>query len=138
MAENRTCPSPACGAEVTGVAPICPQCGERMPAGRVRGWILVCVGLFLMLFMGAIAATVGGPLRQAGVEVDGSTFTGTAEQARTVLQLFGAIILFGAVSAAYGVYMIVTGRQSRAFLVACLLLFALLGFFGWTIMHWKG
>ena len=133
-----TCPSPACGARVEGLAPICPQCGEAMPAGRARGWVLVCIGLFLMLFMGAIAITVGRPMLEPGVEMGGSTFTGTAEQARTVIQLFGAIILFGAVSAAYGVYMIATGRQSRTFLVAAMLVFALLGFLGWTILHWKG
>lgn len=133
-----TCLSPTCGAKVEGLAPICPQCGEPMPAGRARGWVLVCIGIFLMLFMGAIAAMVGRPMLQPGVEVGGSTFTGTAEQARTVIQLFGAIILFGAVSAAYGVYMIATGRQSRTFVVAALLIFALLGVLGSTILHWKG
>jgi hypothetical protein len=138
MAASGTCPSPACGAKVEGFAPLCPQCGEPMPAGRARGWVLLCVGLFLVLFMGAIAVMAGGPLLHPGVEVGGSTFTGTPEQARTVLQLFGAVILFGAVSASYGVYMIVTGRQSRGFLVASLLLFALLGVLGWTIMHSKG
>ncbi|HEX8365681.1 MAG TPA: hypothetical protein VF603_10410 [Allosphingosinicella sp.] len=138
MKASRTCPSPACGARIEGIAPVCPQCGEALPAGRARGWLLLGLGLFLVIFMGAIAAMVGGPMLQPGVEVDGSTFTGTADQAQTVIQLFGAVILFGAVTAAYGVYMIATGRQSRLFLIASLLLFALLGLLGLTIMEWKG
>ncbi|HYG30798.1 MAG TPA: hypothetical protein VD887_11360 [Allosphingosinicella sp.] len=138
MKASRTCPSPTCGARIEAIAPVCPKCGEAMPAGRARGWLLLGLGLFLVVFMGAIAATVGGPLLHAGAEVDGTTFTGTADQAQTVIQLFGAVILFGAVTAAYGTYMIVTGRQSRFFLIASLLLFGLLGLLCLTIMEWKG
>ena len=92
----------------------------------VRGWVLVALGLFLVLFMGAIAWTIAPIMLDPGVEIDGSTFTGTAAEAETFLSLFGLVILFGALCVANGVYMIATRSQSRGFTFATLALAALL------------
>ena len=93
---------------------------------RVRGWILLVLGLFLVLFMGAITLYLAPAMLNPGVETVDTTFTGTAQEAETFLSLFGLVILFGALCVANGVYMIATRSQSRAFTVATLALAALL------------
>lgn len=103
------------------------------PNWRVRGWVLVAVGLFLMLFMAAIAWNLAPIMLSPGVEVDGTRFTGTAAQGQIFLGLFALVALFGAMAAANGLWMIATGRRSptgtRLFMIACLALFVL----GWAI-----
>lgn len=95
----------------------------------MRGRVLAAVGLFLMLFMGAIARNLAPILLRPGVEVDGSSFTGTAAQGQIFLGLFALVGLFGAMSLANGVWMIATGRRSptgtRLFMILFLALFAL-------------
>lgn len=103
------------------------------PNWRMRGWVLVAVGLFLLLFMGAIAWNLAPIMLRPGVEVDGSSFTGTAAQGQIFLGLFGLVGLFGAMSIANGAWMMATGRRSptgaRLFMILFLALFAL----GWAI-----
>jgi hypothetical protein len=103
------------------------------PNWRVRGRVLVAVGLFLVLFMGAIAWSLAPIMLSPGVAVDGTTFTGTAAQGQIFLGLFALVGLFGAMAVANGVWMIATGRRSptgtRLFMIAFLALFAL----GWAI-----
>jgi hypothetical protein len=103
------------------------------PNWRARGWVLVAVGLFLVLFMAAIAWNLAPIMLRPGVEVDGTSFTGTEAQGQIFLGLFGLVGLFGAMSVANGAWMIATGRRSptatRLFMILLLLLFAL----GWAI-----
>jgi hypothetical protein len=103
------------------------------PDWRVRGRVLVAVGLFLMLFMGAIAWNLAPIMLSPGVEVAGTSFTGTAAQGQIFLGLFGLVGLFGAMAAANGAWMMATGRRSpagtRLFMIFALLLFVL----GWAI-----
>lgn len=103
------------------------------PNWRVRGRVLVAVGLFLVLFMGAIAWNLAPMVLRPGEEVDGSTFTGTAEQGQIFLGLFALVGLFGAVSVANGAWMMATGRRSRVGIRAFLLIFAMLFALGWAI-----
>jgi hypothetical protein len=103
------------------------------PNWRPRGWVLVGVGLFLVLFMAGIAWNLAPMMLSPGVEVGGSTFTGTEVQGEIFLALFALVGLFGAFAAANGAWMIATGRRSRIgtriFLLSFMLLFAL----GWAI-----
>lgn len=92
----------------------------------IRGWVLVVLGLFLVVVMGAITLSIGPAMLDPGIETGGSTFTGTAAEAETFLSLFGLVILFGALSVANGLYMLVARRQSRAFTLITLALAALL------------
>jgi hypothetical protein len=56
-------------------------------------------------------------LTHPGVRMpDGSSFTGTADQARITLLLFAAVIVFGLVATANGLYMLITRQQSRIFM----------------------
>jgi hypothetical protein len=141
MTDYRTCTNPKCGTTVEGRGGVCPTCGaatRNVGESKIRGWLLVGLGLFLVLVMGYIALNTAPTLLRPGVDAGGSRFTGTAEQARTIALLFGAIIAFGATSTVYGIYMLVTGRQNKAFMLASLLLFAVLGYFAWSIIGWKG
>jgi hypothetical protein len=103
------------------------------PNWRMRGRVLVAVGLFLVLFMAAIARNVAPIMLDPGAEVDGTRFTGTAAQGQVFLGLFALVGLFGAMCAANGAWMMATGRRSpagtRLFMILFLALFAL----GWAI-----
>ena len=103
------------------------------PNWRIRGRVLVAVGLFLMLFMAAIAWNLAPMMLRPGVEVEGSSFTGTAAQGQIFLGLFALVGLFGAMSVANGAWMMATGRRSptgtRLFMILFLALFVL----GWAI-----
>ena len=57
---------------------------------------------------------------------DGSSFTGSADQARITLLLFAAVIVFGLVATANGLYMLITRQQSRVFMFVSLGLAAIL------------
>ena len=120
MADLSTCRSPTCAHTVEGDLDTCPRCGGPMRAvreSRARGWMLLLIGLFLIGMMGAITWNMAPSLMRPGEEIDGGTWTGTAEQARMVLGLFGLLIAFGFASSANGVFQIVTGRQSKIFTV---------------------
>lgn len=103
------------------------------PNWRMRGRVLVAVGLFLVLFMSAIAWNLAPMVLRPGEEVGGSTFTGTVAQGRIFLGLFALVGLFGATSVANGAWMMATGRRSRVGIRAFLLIFALLFALGWAI-----
>ena len=129
MADESTCLSPLCGITIEGSEKKCPKCGWAMRSSRnirTRGWVLLCCGLFLVLFMGWIAWSLAPTLLRPGVGQSGDTFTGTKDQAQMILGLFGVIILFGAFGTVNALYMITTGRQNRVFVIITLLLAAVL------------
>jgi hypothetical protein len=95
---------------------------------RTRGVILVICGLILVGLMGTITVAIAPTLLQAGKEVDGGSFDGTAEQGRMILGLFGVIIAFGLSSLAYGIYQLVFRRESKVFMVFTLGLLLVLAF----------
>jgi hypothetical protein len=103
------------------------------PNWRARGGVLIAVGLFLVLLMGGIAWNLAPMVLRPGEEVDGSTFTGTAEQGRIFLGLLALVGLFGAVSVANGAWMMATGRRSRVGVRVFLLILAPLFVLGWAI-----
>jgi predicted RNA-binding Zn-ribbon protein involved in translation (DUF1610 family) len=135
MADQSTCLSPLCGITIESSEKKCPKCGWAMRSSRNirnRGWVLLCCGLFLVLFMGWIAWSLAPTLLRPGMEQDGDTFTGTKDQAQMVLGLFGLVILFGAVGTANALYMITAGRQNRVFVIVTLLLAAILIGVAWV------
>ena len=96
------------------------------PASAARGWLLLVCGLFLVLFMGSITLNIAPSMLNPGKDVAGSTFSGSAEQARIFLGLFALVILCGIMSTIYGIFMIVTRRQSIAFIAISLAIAAAL------------
>jgi hypothetical protein len=91
---------------------------NRMTA--VRGWLLVVLGS--LLACGMLYALVSqAPLMLApGSTIDGDTFTGSAEQGRAALALFGAVVLVGALFVAGGVQLLRHGRLRRWLVVTVL------------------
>ena len=136
MADESTCLSPLCGITIEGSEKKCPKCGWAMRGTRnirVRGWLLLVCGLFLVLVMGAITLNLLPMLLHPEEAIAKGTFTGTPDQARTFLSLFLLVILFGALGTVNALYMITTGRQNRVFVIVTLLLAALLvGVAWWT------
>jgi len=134
MADQSTCLSPLCGITIDGSEKKCPKCGWAMRSSRNvrnRGGVLLCCGLFLVLFMGWITWSLAPTLLSPGISQDGDTFTGTRDQSQMILGLFGLIILFGALGTVNAIYMITTGRQSRVFVIVTLLLAVALALVAW-------
>lgn len=136
MADISTCTARGCGTTAEGDVTTCPQCGKRMlTARRVRtlGWILVVLGLFLAGFMGYIAWSLYPAMTHPGEAspYDGSRFTGTADQAAMILDLFWLVIGCGVLSIVNGLWQIVTGRRNLLFMMASLLLFAVILVAAW-------
>ena len=136
MANRSTCLSPACGVSVEGNFTKCPECGwaMRSPGNiRMRGWVLIGIGLFLVLLMGAIAWNVAPSMLNPGKEMAGMRFDGTPDQAELFLGIFALVILFGALSLANGIYMVATGRPNRLFTLVGLLIVAILFGIAWAV-----
>ncbi len=129
MADHSTCTAPGCGAWADGAVAACPRCGGPMrltKGSTARGWILLFLGLVLMGMMGAITGATAPTMLNPGVEIDGGRFTGTIEQGRIFLGLFMLVFVLGIVSTVYGLFQIVTRRESKAFIAATLVLAAAL------------
>jgi hypothetical protein len=109
--------------------------GEQGPSPnwRVRGRVLVGVGLFLVLFMAAIAWNVAPIMLHPGEEIEGTTFTGTEAQGQIFLGLFALVGLFGLLSVLNGAWMMATGRRSRVGVRIFMTLFLILFALGWAI-----
>lgn len=102
---------------------------------RIRGAILIVLGLALTIGMAWILGQLG-PIMEAGPDAPGARFTGTAEQAKWINVTLVSVLVFGIVFGLYGLFMTVTGKQSRVMrIVAFGLLLLLLGAAlatGWT------
>ena len=136
MADISTCLSPLCGVTVEGSHRKCPQCGRPMRSARnirIRGWVLLGCGLFLVVFMGAITWNMLPTLTYPERAIEVGSFTGTPEQARSFLNLFLLVILFGLLGTVNALYMIASGRQSRWFVLATLALAAVLYGFAYSL-----
>ena len=137
MEERSTCLSPACGITVPGTLTKCPQCGWAMRGPRnirARGWVLVGLGLFLVVFMGTIAWSLLPAMLRPGREMAGGlTFTGSSSDAEFAWTIFALVILFGLLSIVNGGYMVARGRPNRPLTVVGLAIIAILLAVGWTI-----
>jgi hypothetical protein len=89
---------------------------------RISGYVLAFCGLFLVVVAGWLANALLPSMSRPGVQVGGTTFRGTADQARAILSLFGAVGAFGIGAIAYGAWMIVAGRRSIAMMLGVLAL----------------
>jgi uncharacterized paraquat-inducible protein A len=124
MAAYTVCRDPKCGTLVEGKVAACPKCGGAMRTvgeSPLRGIVLLLCGLSLVIGMGLLLYNMYPTLSHPGVRTpSGSSFTGTADQARITIILFVAVIAFGLVATANGIYMLVTKQQSKAFMFVSL------------------
>jgi uncharacterized membrane protein YjgN (DUF898 family) len=110
---------------------------RRLGESKLRASLLIGTGLFLILFTGGIWWTLWDMLLNPGVDFGGSRFTGTAEAAQLIMMLFSALILFGACGLAFGITMLVSGRESGALrkgvIVSLAILIAIGGFIHYAL-----
>jgi len=107
----------------------CPKCGKVLRSAkniRIRGIVLVAIGLFLIVMMAGLAIFIGTLTTNAAR--DPANAQKIAEQ-RTlftaVYTLFGVIALFGLNGLAMGTWQIVFGRRNRVFIWIMFVLLAL-------------
>jgi len=131
-----------CGYETGETVTKCPKCGRGLLSTkqvRQLGWVQVIIGLFLVVFMGIITFNLAPSMLEPGVpDTSGSRFTGTREQARIVLGLFGVIIVFGLTSIAGGLWQITFGTRNKWILYFGVVLFLLLMLFASTVENVLG
>jgi hypothetical protein len=127
---HSACNQPTCAAVVEGRVSTCPKCGGPMRSvgeSPARAILLLICGVLLAGGMTVIFLNIGSSMLNPGVEAaDGSSFTGTADQARLFLMLFAAVFVFGLVAIANGIFMLITRRQSKGFIIVTLGLAAVL------------
>ncbi len=135
MADTSTCASRSCGTVTPGIVDKCPTCGGRVTTSRrirMLGWVSIACGLFLISLMGYVTLAMYPTLTHAGVDMgEDGRWTGTAEQGRMTLNLFLLVIGFGALAAAAGVWMVITGRRHVLITVITLLAAGVLIFKTW-------
>lgn len=132
-----TCLAPSCRTTAEGTVATCPACGGRMRTPRsvrMAGWVLLVCGVFLAGLMSYLWSALAPSMAHPGDTVGGTSFTGTADQARAIVTMFGAVIVFGLAAIAYGLWMIVTGRRSIAMMIGVLVLAAILIGIAWRTM----
>ena len=124
MAAYTVCRNPKCATLIEGKVDVCPKCGGTMKIvgeSPWRGIVLVMCGLIMTIMMGVITWNLYPSLTNPGVRMpDGGSWTGDAESARMVLLLFYALIAFGVVALANGIYMLVTRQQTKTFMFVSL------------------
>jgi hypothetical protein len=133
MPETSKCLSLSCRETVEGSVEKCPKCGTRMRTPKMvrrLGWLLLLLGLFLVGLMGTITWNLAPSLLRP--EAPDSNFTGTAEQAHMILNLFVVVIIFGAGTMLNGTYQIITGRRNAWITAATLGLAVVLFVVAWT------
>jgi hypothetical protein len=121
---HSACNQPTCATVVAGRVSICPKCGGPMRSvgeSPARAILLLICGVLLAGGMIVIFLSIGSSMLEPGVRApDGSSFTGTADEARLFLTLFAAVFVFGLVAIANGIFMLVTRRQSKVFVIVTL------------------
>ena len=120
MAAYNVCRDAKCATLVEGKVDACPKCGgpvRSVGEAPWRGIVLLICGLIMTIMMGVITFNLYPSLTHPGVRMpDSSSWTGGAESARMVLLLFFALIAFGVVAIANGIYMLVTKQQTKTFM----------------------
>lgn len=101
---------------------------------RLRGWILVALGVALVLTGIGLIAAMAPTLLAPGQSVGGTTFTGSAAAGVMTLLLFGAVGLFGAVALAGGWAMVRTAQRPRWLVWVMPVVVLLLIFLGSAVM----
>ena len=105
---------------------------------RLRGWIALVIGLFLMGAMAAIAWLTMDIFDNALARPGGARFRGTPAQAASIRWLFGLIFGFGLLSFVNGIYMVATRRQHKAFQILMVAMVAAIVVAGWLMTQQLG
>lgn len=107
----------------------CPNCGGRLQSAkkvRVLGWLLLVIGAFLVIFMGALGIYLGQIITQTDQSASTTRFTGGPNDVALIVAVFGLVISFGLASMAGGIWQIVYGKPNRKLMVAMFLVAGIL------------
>ena len=112
----------------------CPNCGGRLISSkriRVLGVLLIVIGVFLSLMMGALSIFFAGIMLHGGEPGSSGKFNGTPQQAAIIFGFFGVIFAIGLTSLIGGILQIKTGKRNLKVQIATFILVALviLGYF---------
>jgi uncharacterized paraquat-inducible protein A len=132
-AEGRSCFK--CNYETDDPIEQCPQCGQRLRTARsIRrlGWVLVFLGGFLVVFMGAITVAVLRFIAAAQAPDAQVHFNGSPEMLLFIYGIFGFVILFGVVAMAGGVWQIKYGKRNKKLAYVVLAMGLLFLVIGWV------
>ena len=107
----------------------CPRCGQQFITTtrvRVLGAVLIALGGFLVIFMGAITVVVAGIIAQTGKPGSTQSFSGGPKEMLMIFGLFGLVIAFGLTCVVAGAWQAYHGRRSRHLLrLMMIIVFAL-------------
>ena len=115
---------------MTSVAQATPAVGKRVVSPRLirlQSWVLIVLGGLLAIGMALLLLNLLPTLTHPGVAVGGSTFSGTAEQAGSVIVLLAWVLLLGLIFVAIGVRQLMIRKMSKLALSAFVLLPLTLG-----------
>jgi hypothetical protein len=102
----------------------CPKCGTRLQtlaSMKMRGWVALVAGLFLVLLISAVWVYVGRLFSAQGV-VDRDV--ATAQFAGRTYVAFALVLVSGLLGVANGIWQIRTGCRNRVLVFAMLVMFA--------------
>jgi len=108
----------------------CPQCGKKLRTTkniRIRGGILVAIGLFLILFVAGLGVFIGVLMNNAAQ--DPSAAKKIADEKMLfigVYGFFGVLALFGLNGVAMGTWQLILGRRNKVFIWIMFFLLALI------------
>jgi hypothetical protein len=97
---------------------------------RVRGWVLVFLGTFLIVLMGGLSVIVARIIAGSKNPEATTRFTGHATDALYMYGVFSLVLMFGAVAVVSGVSEIRHGKIDRRQLIPVLWICAALFVFG--------
>ena len=100
---------------------------------RIRGWLLIILGVCLSVGMAALAVYMGSVMNNN--QPGGSHWTGSHEMTVRVFQLFASIFVFGLVSIGGGVFQLRRGRPSWLAMIILIVLVVVMYFLGQNIMQ---
>jgi hypothetical protein len=107
---------------------LCPRCRRATQTRgfiRATGAVLVALGGFLIVVMGAITIAVISIIEQSGKPGTSARFTGTKDQMLMIFAIFGFVLLFGFVSVIAGLWQLIFGRRNMILVYFILALGAL-------------
>lgn len=105
-----------CGTETYDTAARCARCGGRVTSAkmmRALGWLLVGLGTFLVVLMGAITIYVANVVYHSNDPGATTTFTGGAEMEFFMFGLFGLVLVFGVACVASGAWQARYAKPNR-------------------------
>jgi len=128
----------ACGFTTHEFIAQCPKCGETMQSrrwSRRLGVALIVCGVIITTMMLVMLYLETPVMLNPGVEIDGSTFTGSAQMGLSVIALFSVLLAFGVTSLLYGAWQVKTGRRSKKVVTAMVTVVSVLMCIGWLVRN---